>query len=187
MQEGAEKFREIREAFETLGDEAKRGRNDEELARQGSEVRITRVPEIIESRRSQFDEIDRFFSRTDEFFEGFLPGFFEIERGRIRAKDLYFEAFLSPPRQAAEGVLFPVTVPVVEPCPRCRKAGLWEGFFCPVCFEHGRVQSEREFSLSVPPNVKNGTEIRLSLEDIGLRNVYLNVRVRIDQIGRAQV
>ena len=71
LQEGAEKFREIREAFETLGDEAKRGRYDEELARQGSEVRITRVPEIIESRTSQLAEIDRFFSRTDEFFEGF--------------------------------------------------------------------------------------------------------------------
>ena len=34
--------------------------------------------------------------------------------------------------------------------------------------------------MSAPPNVKNGTEIRLSLEDIGLRNVYLNVRVFID-------
>ena len=50
LQEGAQKFREIRDAYETLGDEAKRRRYDEELARQGSEVRITRVPEIIESR-----------------------------------------------------------------------------------------------------------------------------------------
>jgi curved DNA-binding protein CbpA len=71
LQEGAEKFREIREAYETLSDETKRRRYDEELARQGSEVRITRVPEIIESRRSLLDEIDRFFSRTDEYFEGF--------------------------------------------------------------------------------------------------------------------
>ena len=47
LQEGAEKFREIREAYETLGDEVKRRRYDEELAIQGSEVRITRVPEII--------------------------------------------------------------------------------------------------------------------------------------------
>jgi hypothetical protein len=28
--------------------------------------------------------------------------------------------------------------------------------------------------------VKHGTRIRLSMEDIGLRNVYLNVIVRID-------
>ena len=68
-QESAEKFHEIREAYETLGDEAKRRRYDEELTRQGSEIRITRVPEVIESRRSLFDEMDRFFSRTDEFFE----------------------------------------------------------------------------------------------------------------------
>ena len=65
LQEGAEKFREIREAFEALGGEAKRRRYDEELAIQGSEVKITRVPEIIESRRSLLDEIDRFFSSTD--------------------------------------------------------------------------------------------------------------------------
>ena len=73
LQEDAEKFREIREAYETLADEMKRRRYDEELARQGSEVRITRVPEIIESRRSLLDELDRFFSRTDEFFEGRVP------------------------------------------------------------------------------------------------------------------
>src|SRR4030042_1308499 len=66
LQEGAEKFREIRDAYETLGDEVKRRTYDEKLARQGSEVRITRVPEIIESRRSLLDEIDRFFSRTNE-------------------------------------------------------------------------------------------------------------------------
>ena len=65
LQEGAEKSREIREAYETLSDEMKRRRYDEELARQGAEVRITRVPEIIESRSSLLDEIDRFFSSTD--------------------------------------------------------------------------------------------------------------------------
>ncbi len=67
--------------------------------------------------------MDRFFSRTDEFFEGFLPGFFDIDKRRIRDKDLYFEAILSP-REATEGGLFPITVPVIESCPRCRKTGV---------------------------------------------------------------
>jgi DnaJ-class molecular chaperone len=177
--ESAEKFREVRAAYETLADEERRRRYDEELAQRGSEIRISRVPEIIERRRSLFGDMERFFSRADEFFEGFLPGFFDIEKGRIRDKDLYFEAILSP-REAVEGGLFPITVPVIEPCPRCGRTGFWEEFFCPVCSGYGRVQSEREFSLSIPPHVRHGTEIRLSMEDIGMRDTHLHVRVLID-------
>jgi len=178
--ESTARFLEIKEAYEILSDEAKRKRYDEELAGQGSELRISRVPEIIERRRSLFDKRERgFFSITDDFFEGFLPGFFDVDKGRISDKDLYFEAILSP-REAAEGGLFPVVVPLDEPCPRCSKTGFWENFFCPVCSGYRRVRSEREFSLSIPPRVRDGTEIRLSIEDIGLRGAYLNILVLVD-------
>jgi DnaJ-class molecular chaperone len=178
--ESTARFLEIKEAYETLSDEAKRKKYDEELAAQGSDLKISRVPETIERRRTPFDEMERQFSSfTDDFFEGFLPGFFDIDKGSLRAKDLYFEAILSP-KDAVEGGLFPVTVPVIEPCPRCSKMGFWNDFFCPVCSGYGRIRSEREFSLSIPPRVKHGTEIRLSMEDIGLRGAYLNVLVLID-------
>ena len=82
-------------------------------------------------------EMERVFSSaTDDFFEGFLPGFFDVDKGRIRGKDLYFEAILSP-GEAVEGGLFPITVPVIEPCPKCGKTGAWENFFCPVCSGYG--------------------------------------------------
>jgi molecular chaperone DnaJ len=179
-QESAEKFREIREAYETLSNEAKREKYDRELERQGSEIRISRVPESIERKRSLLDEIENVFSSSaDDFFEGFLPGFFDSEKGRIRDKDLYYEAILSP-GEAASGVLFPISVPVLEPCPRCKKSGFWEDFFCPLCSGYGRIKSEREFSLSIPPHVVHGTKIRVSMEDIGLRDVYLNIVVYID-------
>lgn len=178
--ESAARFLEIKKAYETLCDEEKRKEYDKELAEQGSQLKVTKVPETIQRRRTIFDEMVGFFSSfTDDFFEGFLPGFFDMEKGRIRAKDLYFEAVLSP-REAAEGGLFPVTVPVMEPCPRCSKTGSYDDFFCPVCSGYGRIRSERSFSLSIPPNVKNGTEIRLSMEDIGLSGSYLNILVRID-------
>jgi molecular chaperone DnaJ len=175
--ESTERFREIKEAYETLGDERKRRRYDEELARQGSPVRITKVPDIIQRKRSVFDSAAHFFSHVDEFFQGFVPGFFD--RGVGSEKDLYFEAILSP-SEAAEGGLFPITVPVVEDCPRCRKTGFWEAFFCPVCYGYGRVRGEREFSVSIPPHVKHGTEIRLSMEDIGLRDAWVNIVVYVD-------
>jgi len=120
-----------------------------------------------------------FSSSSDDFFEGFLPGFFDLDKGRIRDKDLYFEAILSP-REASEGGLYPITVPVVVPCPRCARSGFWDDFFCPLCNGYGRIRSEREFSLSIPPNVRHGTEIKLSLEDIGLKNANLNVVIYID-------
>jgi DnaJ-class molecular chaperone len=71
-------------------------------------------------------------------------------------------------------------VPVIELCTRCSSRGIWEAFFCPVCAGYGRIRTEREFSVSIPPNVKHGTEIRLSMEDIGLRDVYLNIVVYVD-------
>ncbi|MBW1779244.1 MAG: DnaJ domain-containing protein [Deltaproteobacteria bacterium] len=178
--ESTERFLEIREAYETLSNEAKRKSYDEQLAGQGSNLSVPKVPETITTRRTLFDEQEkRFSSFTDDFFEGFLPGFFDRDRGRVRSKDLYYEAILSP-EEAAEGGLFPVTVPVIESCPRCSRSGFFDDFLCPVCSGYGRVTSERQFSLSIPPHVKHGTNIRLSMEDIGLRGVYLHVLVSID-------
>jgi molecular chaperone DnaJ len=178
--ESSKRFLEIREAYETLSDEKKRREYDQELAKQGSRLRIMKVPDIIDKRTSVFNEVEReFYTKTDEFFEGFLPGFFDIGRGRTTGKDLFFEAILSP-YEAERGGLYPITVPVAESCPKCAKSGIWDSFFCPTCNGYGRVQSERQFSLSIPPNVKHGTEIKITLEDIGLRDVYLNIMVLID-------
>jgi DnaJ-class molecular chaperone len=54
---------------------------------------------------------------------------------------------------------------------------VWDDFFCPFCYGYGRIQAKREFSLSIPPHIRHGTEITLSLEDIGLRDIYLNITV----------
>jgi DnaJ-class molecular chaperone len=174
-----EHFLEVKEAYETLSNEGKRRRYDVELAREGSELRNRRVPEIVRERRSRAEGIESLLSRADDFFSGFLPGFFDVEKRKIGEKDLYFEAILTP-KEAAEGGLFPVTVPVLEICTRCRPTGMLESFFCPVCGGYGRVQSRREFSLSIPPGVKHGAEITLSMEDIGLKDTYLNILVRIE-------
>jgi DnaJ-class molecular chaperone len=121
-----EKFLEIKEAYDTLGNEEKRRNYDEALTQRNSPYRVTRVPSIIRTRTSLFDELERFSSSADDFFSGFLPGFFDSAR-RIE-KDLYLDLVLSP-REAADGGLYPITVPVIEPCPNCARSGFWENFF----------------------------------------------------------
>ena len=174
-----DEFIEIREAYETLANEEKRRKYDADLIQNRVPVNITQYPETVIKRRSAFDEMDQFNSALDDFFEGFVPGFFAKERFRSPKKDLYYEIILTP-REAREGGLFPLTVPVIEPCPRCMKSGIWEDFFCPVCFGNGRIQSEREFSISIPANVRHGIQQRISLEDIGLMDSFINITVMID-------
>ncbi|MFC1840399.1 hypothetical protein ACFL1N_12510 [Thermodesulfobacteriota bacterium] len=128
---------------------------------------------------SRFKEIESVFStKTDDFFEGFIPGFFDKDKGSTREKDLYFDAILTPD-EAAKGGLYPIVVPVMIPCPVCSRSGFWEGLYCPLCDGLGRIGSERKFALSIPSNVSDGTEISLSLEGIGLKECFLHINVHI--------
>jgi DnaJ-class molecular chaperone len=178
---GADKFIEVKEAYDTLADAEKRHRYDDELRRQGSPLRVMRVPEIVRDRRKAYDEFAQVGSFVDEFFGGLLPGFYPRPRFRSPEKDIYLEVVLSP-RESREGGLFPIRFPVLESCPRCGRAGLVGEFFCPACFGRGSVSTEREFSLSIPPRTASGTAVSLSLEDIGLRGVQLHVEVQVDPL-----
>jgi len=178
---GADKFMEVKEAYDTLGDAEKRRRYDDALQRQGSPLRILRVPDIVRDRRRSYDEFAQLGSFVDEFFEGLLPGFYSRPRFRPPEKDIYLEVVLSP-GESREGGLFPIRFPVLEPCPRCASAGLLDEFFCPSCFGRGSVSTEREFSLSIPPRTASGTAVSISLEDIGLKDVRLHVAVQVDPL-----
>ncbi|MBN2417778.1 MAG: hypothetical protein JXL81_00195, partial [Deltaproteobacteria bacterium] len=152
---------------------------DNNLKNRGNPYRVNRVPDDMKERISRFKKAESdFYTGTDDFFEGFIPGLYDMDKGNRLEKDLYFEAILSPD-EAAVGGLYPVTVPVMAQCPVCSRSGLWEGLFCPLCDGLGRVSTERKFALSIPPNVSSGTEISLSLEGIGLKGVSLHIRVTI--------
>ena len=175
----AKKFREAREAYETLADEDTRRQYDAALTSQPTPVRTTSVTDDIKQRSSAIEEMNRFESFMDEFFGGFVPGFFHKERYRQLKKDLYYEVILSP-SEALTGGLFPINVPVFEKCPRCRETGFMQSLFCPYCDGRGYRQAERAFSLSIPPRTAHGTEATVSLDDIGLPDANLFARIHID-------
>mgnify|MGYP001126065587 CR=1 FL=1 len=175
----SEDFREAREAYEILSNDRQREKYDAELAAAHPPPRP--FPDLRKRRRkaSLFDEMHHFESFVDDFFEGFVPGIHQKARYRSSQKDLYYEVILSS-NEAVEGGLFPISVPVIEACPRCGQSGIRNEFHCPQCSGYGHIRSEREFSLSIPPGTRHNTEVSLSLEDIGLQNVALFLTIRID-------
>lgn len=175
-----EKFREITEAYETLIDDEKRKQHDMKLNRSQTPVTHAHPTEFVRNHTPFIDEFFSLFSPVDDFFGGFLPGFFDRGRKvRTLEKDLYVEVILSR-EEALAGGLLPITVPVLEPCPHCGGSGIKEGFICAACSGKGRVRTERQFSLTIPPRIDHGTQVRISLEDIGLKNTDLHITVLID-------
>lgn len=172
-------FCEAKEAYETLIDENKRRRYDTTMRQPQPILKSSKVKNIIKERRSIFDEMYRLRSFTDEFFEGFLLGFYTKKKGRIPDKDLYYEIILSR-EEARHGGLFPIKVPIIETCPRCGDSKNWYQFFCPDCSGHGYIHTHREFSLSIPPRTKHGTQKSIPMEDIGLKDTYLKIVVYVD-------
>lgn len=197
-----ERFTEIQQAYETLSnEEAKREYDASLIERRGPRRRVSRptrgrttVRPVEEARRrvSRAEPLLReeprptriqdaspgLFSAIDEFLEGWLPGFFTTGPTASRRKDLYVEIILDR-EEAARGGLFPLTVPVREQCAACQATGYVGLFLCEECAGRGIVGGKREVEISMPAGVTDGTEARLSLEDIGVKGVDLNVLVSV--------
>jgi molecular chaperone DnaJ len=174
----ARQFQEVKEAYETLSDEDRRERYDRELA--GRDPHMGREVEREDFwRRKPGFGVDEGGSAgpVDEFFSGFVPGM--LDQGGGAVKDLYCEVVLSP-TEAAQGGLFPLRVPVTRTCPGCHGGGYGDVLFCSRCHGTGIIEDSREFSVSIPPNVAHGTQVRLSLEDIGLNDASIHILVVID-------
>ncbi len=189
----AERFTEVQRAYETLSDESQRRLYDETLTGQARKARPRAEPLVSAPspprRRGPWGReapahapfrrmTDGLWSEVDDFLGGFVPGVITTGRTASRRKDLYVELILAPD-EAARGGLFPLEIPVREPCDNCAGRGNIGAFLCPSCRGSGAVRGRREVEISMPAGVTDGTTARLSLEDIGLSGVDLNVLVSV--------
>ena len=182
--EKKQEFLTIQKVYETLTDEEKRKNYDLSLKKQKQhnpcyENRPFYQHIFQDQKTFRNRHIKKFSSILDDFFEGFVPGFFEEDFSR--QKELYLELILSP-GEAASGGDFPIDVPVFEECSVCSGAGFWRSFICSTCSGFGQVRAHRTFVLHVPACVKHGAEARISLEGIGLKNVFINVEIILQEM-----
>jgi len=170
-----EKFKEISEAYEVLGDAEKRKKYDalgSDWARASQQAEAQR-----RYRAEQGASNDPFGgagfasgepSGFSDFFEAFFSG---IGRrgapGAARAPfaerggDLETTIDITL-AEAYHGGPKSLTLQISEACPRCGGSGVQNGAICPQCHGTGRQLQTKKFDVNVPKGVREGQRIRLA-------------------------
>ena len=183
---GSGDFQRISEAYNVLSDPARRASYDRELrlgrSRTSGVPVITRAgdPEPLvaepiwiagqsESVRPSYEAL------VDRLGQNF--GWPEAPRAE-REEPLNFELILTPD-EAEHGMRIPFQVPVFSTCYTCGGHGRHWLFACDVCDGEGRFIDREAVEVRVPARVRDGTVIDVSLETLGINNLWLRVHVRI--------
>ena len=197
--EGSEPFLDIREAYEVLGDPARRRDYDREMAgdEKGSRSgrrgvgpeplrrgRYRAEPLVPERRPRGSQEAfveSPLTSLLAELFGGWWDDV-DAAAGRNagrRPEEIHVEVTLSQ-KAARRGGRIRVRVPALSRCPACRGRG-GDGFFaCAYCSGRGAVPDERPVDVALPGGLVDGFTGRVSLGRAGMGDLTLVLHVRVD-------
>jgi DnaJ-class molecular chaperone len=145
-------FQELQAAYETLADAERRRRYDETL-RQG--------------------EHDKFQSLSWSFVRSPAAG--DLRRP-IRPGSLSGEILLTP-KEAAEGGVLSLDVPISATCPSCEGTGGFV-FDCGRCGGEGKIERRLPVPLRIPTRVQEGTVFQVAVDDPAVLSILLTVHIR---------
>ncbi len=171
--EAEEKFKEISEAYEVLGDPEKRkkydvlGPNWQQAAQQAEQQR--RYHTNVDGQEFEFDLGDAGgASGFSDFFDMFFSGVGRRQTqttqspGRMRrGQDLETTIELGL-RDVYAGGTKAVSLQIEDLCPRCHGTGTEGGRLCPQCHGTGRVLLNKRFEVTIPKGIGEGQRIRLA-------------------------
>ena len=175
QKEAEEKFKDLQEAYEVLGDSDKRrkydvlGSNWKEAAGQAEQQRRYRN---AQSETFQYDFSDFGApggagpSGFSDFFDMFFSGVGRRTTAQStgfaqRGQDLETTIELSL-RDIYDGGKKSISLQLEDVCPRCRGTGTERGTLCPQCHGTGRLLTTKKFEVTIPRGIREGQRIRLA-------------------------
>jgi DnaJ-class molecular chaperone len=163
-----EKFKEIAEAYEVLGDSEKRKKYDALGADWQSASRQAETQRKYRTQQAESEPYGGFEGDPNSGFSDFFDAFFSgIGRRQTstnfarRGGDLETSIDLALPDAYAGGHKS-VSLQIEDACPRCGGTGVLGGSICPVCHGTGRLITTKKFDVTIPKGVREGQRIRLT-------------------------
>jgi DnaJ-class molecular chaperone len=164
-----EKFKEIQEAYEVLGDPEKRKKYDvlggdwQRASQQASQQQ--RYREAQAETPFGFESFGEHPSGFSDFFDMFFSGVGRRQTAGSpfaqRGNDVEGTIEL-PLRDAYAGGPRSISLNIEDSCPRCGGTGVVEREICPVCHGTGRVLTTKRYDITIPRGVREGQRIRLA-------------------------
>jgi len=200
-----QRFQDIAEAYQTLGDRARRAEYDAYRRRSRAETTVRPVEPLWDVPAEPFDAepvtMDRHRARRpsrqfsvmddlvgsspgrDRVFDAFRQSFDDRWRRKSARLDPLNLAIGLSREEALSGVDVTLNVPIVSACVDCHGTGRLWVYACSRCGGSGRQMSENAVHLRIPPMVDDDTLFEVPLNGPGIENIYLRLLVRVADHG----